>query len=42
LFQRVRVTAYAGSKMCELIEGTGTVLQEQFAGAHDLAQFWKE
>ena len=42
LFQRVRVTAYAGSKMCELIEGTGTVMQEQFDGAHNLAQFWKE
>jgi len=42
MFQRVRVTAYAGSKMCELIEGSGTVLQEQFDGAKDLAQFWKE
>ena len=42
MFQRVRVTAYAGSKMLELIAGSGSVIVERFGGAADLAKFWNE
>ena len=42
MFQRVRVTAYAGSKMLEMITGSGTLIGEDFEGAADLAKFWKE
>jgi hypothetical protein len=42
LLKRVRVTAYAGTKMIELIDGGGTVVENQFPHAADLSSFWKE
>jgi hypothetical protein len=42
LFRRVRVTAFAGSKMCELIDGGGTVVEHEFDGSFDLSSYWKE
>ena len=41
-FKRVRVTAYAGTKMLELIDGGGSVTETEFPEAADLAAFWKE
>ena len=42
LLKRVRVTAYTGTKMIELIDGGGTVVENQFPHAADLSSFWKE
>jgi hypothetical protein len=42
LLKRVRVTAYAGIKMLELIDGGGTIVQTEFPHAADLSAFWKE
>ena len=42
LFKRVRVTAYAGTKMLELIDGRGSVVETEFPEAADLSAFWKE
>ena len=42
LLKRVRVTSYAGTKMLELIDGTGSVAEAEFPEAADLAQFWRE
>ncbi len=42
LLKRVRVTAYAGTKMLELIDGGGTIVETEFPHADDLATFWKE
>lgn len=40
--KRVRVTAYAGIKMLELIDGGGTQVSDTFDESLDLASFWKE
>ena len=40
--KRVRVTSYAGTKMLELIDGTGSHVESDFPGADDLARFWRE
>lgn len=40
-FRRVRTTAYAGMKMLELIDG-GSIIDESFTQAADLAVFWNE
>jgi hypothetical protein len=40
-FKRVRVTAYSGVKMLELVDG-GTVIEESFLQAADLAAYWQE
>jgi hypothetical protein len=42
MFRRIRVTTFAGSKMCELIDGGGTVIEHEFDGSLDLSTFWKE
>jgi len=42
LLKRVRVTAYAGTKMLELIDGGGTAVDSEFPHAGDLTSFWKE
>lgn len=39
LLKRVRVTAYAGIKMLELIDGGGTIVQTEFPHAADLSAF---
>jgi hypothetical protein len=41
--KRVRVTAFANTKVGELLDGTGTiVISGSFDGAPDLIKFWQE
>jgi hypothetical protein len=40
LLQRIRITSFAGQKVGELLDGTGTIVVSQFEGAAELAQFW--
>ena len=43
LIQRVRVTSFAGMKIAEMFDGTGTVIKDgDFDGAQDLTTFWSE
>jgi hypothetical protein len=43
LIQRVRVTSFAGMKIAEMFDGTGSVIQQgDFEGAQDLIKFWSE
>jgi hypothetical protein len=42
LLNRVRVTSYAGVKILELLDGSGTQLVDQFDGALDLKHYWQE
>jgi hypothetical protein len=43
LIQRVRVTSFAGMKIAEMMDGTGTVIIDgDFDGAQDLSKFWSE
>jgi len=42
LLQRVRVTSFAGLKICELIDGNGTVVSSSFEGQNDLEDYWQE
>lgn len=42
LLKRVRVTAYAGSKMIELLDASGTQVLSVFDGAPDLVSYWSE
>ena len=38
--KRVRVTSFAGQKMCELLDGSGSVIESDFPGQAALAKFW--
>lgn len=40
LIRRVRVTSFAGTKLCELLDGAGSVLETKFPGAQALEKFW--
>jgi hypothetical protein len=40
LLQRIRITSFAGQKVGELLDGSGTIVVTQFAGEAELAQFW--
>jgi hypothetical protein len=40
LIKRVKVTSFAGTKMCELLDGTGSIMDTEFAGKTALAKFW--
>jgi hypothetical protein len=40
VLQRVRITSFAGNKLGEMLDGSGTILRTSFAGASDLATFW--
>jgi DNA polymerase III alpha subunit len=42
LLQRIRVTSYAGIKVCELLDGNGTNVVSSFLGQEDLEQYWQE
>ena len=42
LLQRIRITSFAGQKIGELLDGTGTTVVTKFDGAAELAQFWIE
>jgi len=40
LFQRIRLTSFAGNKVAEMLDGDGTVLRSDFFGSSELATFW--
>jgi len=43
LLKRLRVTAFASTKIGELLDGAGTVVHDgAFAGSEDLERFWQE
>ena len=42
MLRRVRVTSFGGMRILELLEGAGTVVENVFAGAEGLLQFWQE
>ena len=41
LVRRVRVASFAGSKLCELLDGAGSIIETTFKGQNSLSQFWK-
>ncbi len=42
LIRRVRVTSFAGMKLCELLDGAGSVIETAFPGDAALRKFWRE
>jgi len=42
LIRRVRVTSFAGVKLCELLDGAGSVIETAFSGDAALRKFWRE
>jgi hypothetical protein len=42
MFKRVRVTSFAGLKILELLEGSGTEVVTKFDGECDLLSYWAE
>jgi hypothetical protein len=40
LIKRVKVTSFAGTKMCELLDGSGSIIETEFPGSMALAKFW--
>ena len=42
LLQRIRVTSYAGIKICELLDGNGTIVVPNFTGQEALEKYWEE
>lgn len=42
LFKRVRVTSFAGLKIIELLDASGTEVLADFEGASDLKLYWTE
>lgn len=42
MLQRVRVTSFGGVKICELLDGPGTIVVPEFPGKPDLESYWAE
>jgi hypothetical protein len=42
LIQRVKVSSFAGTKLCELFDAEGSVIVTEFPGQADLEKFWRE
>jgi hypothetical protein len=42
LIRRVRVTSFASIKLCELLDGSGSVVENSFPGDAALRKFWSE
>lgn len=40
IFKRVRVTSFAGTKMCEMLDGSGSIIETEFPGKISLTKFW--
>jgi hypothetical protein len=40
LIRRVRVTSFAGMKICELLDGSGSIMETSFKGDVALSKFW--
>jgi hypothetical protein len=42
LIQRVKVASFAGTKLCELLDYTGSIIVTEFPGKNELIKFWSE
>jgi hypothetical protein len=42
MIRRVRVTSFASIKLCELLDGAGSVIETVFPGDAALRKFWRE
>ena len=40
LLQRIRISSFAGQRVGELLDGSGTIVVTKFEGAAELAQYW--
>ena len=40
LIQRLKVTSFAGTKMCEFLDGSGSIIETEFPGSTALVKFW--
>jgi hypothetical protein len=40
VIRRVKMSSFAGTKHCELLDGVASVIETEFAGATDLQRFW--
>jgi hypothetical protein len=40
IIRRVRVTSFAGTKLCEILDGCGSPIETEFPGKVALAKFW--
>ena len=40
VIKRVKVSSFAGTKHCELLDGDASVIETEFAGASELRRFW--
>jgi hypothetical protein len=40
LIRRVRVTSFAGTKICELLDAAGSIIETSFVGQEALTKFW--
>ena len=40
--QRVKVASFAGTKLCELFDSTGSIIVTEFPGKDELIRFWSE
>lgn len=42
LFRRIRVTSFSGTKMGELLDNGGSIIESEFAGKEALRKYWAE
>ena len=42
MLRRIRITSFAGQKVGELLDGSGTIMCSAFPGAAELLRFWAE
>jgi hypothetical protein len=42
LIQRVKVASFASTKLCELLDSTGSVILSEFPGKEELSRFWSQ
>ena len=42
LIQRVKVTSFASTKLCELFDSAGSIIVTEFPGKNELDRFWSE
>jgi len=42
LVQRVKVASFASTKLCELLDSTGSVILSEFPGKEELSRFWSQ
>jgi hypothetical protein len=42
LIQRAKVVSFAGNKLCELLDSSGSIIVTEFPGKNELMRFWSE